>query len=221
MLGCFDRRLYVLSSQSVEVNSTSRQDSRSRLRRRWWFANATVLTIAFVFFSLIGHGITGPHGDELTLSQNIAHTIGLIVVGLMVFPAQRLALKPWIGVSFPRILIATLLFTGVFQFGAKVYRPPADWILGFTVLGTAAWIRIQGFKGRRLVWTFASIVAFSMGMVLAAPIVFTAIRAGLFDPDSPSLLDHTLTWVLGAGMTGIIGGYTSGWPLSRLLVSAR
>ena len=198
---------------------TSGQDSPSRMRRRWWFANATTLTVAFVLFSLIGHGITGPHGDELTSAQDIAHTIGLIVVGLVVFPAQRLALEPLVSVSFPRILVATLLFTGVFQFGAKVYRPPADWILGFTVLGTAAWVHIQGFKGRRLVWTFATIIAFCMGMVLTTPIMFTAIRAGVFDPDSPSLLDHTLTWVLGAGMTGIIGGYLSGWPLSRLLVS--
>ena len=201
--------------------TTSGQDSRSRLRRRWWFANAAALIIAFVFFSLIGHGFTGHHGDDLTLAQDIAHTIGLIVVGLIVFPVQRLALKPWMVVSFPRILTATLLFTAVFQFGAKAYRPPADWILGFTVLGTAAWIHIGGFKQRRLLWTFATIIAFCMGMVLTTPIMFTAIRAGLFDPDSPSLLDHTLTWVLGAGMTGIIGGYVSGWPLSRLLVSTQ
>ena len=208
-----------MSHESVEVKPPSLKDSRSRLRRRWWFANATALTIAFVFFSLIGHGITGPHGDELTLAQDIAHTIGLIVVGLIVFLSQTVALKPWTGVSFPKILVATLLFAAAFQFGAKVYRPPVDWILGFTVLGTAAWIHIQGFKQRRLLWTFATIIAFCMGLVLTTPIMFTAIRAGLFDPDSPSLLDHTLTWVLGAGMTGILGGYISGWPLSRLLVS--
>lgn len=189
------------------------------MRRRWWFANATALIISFVFFSLIGHGITGPHGDKLTFAQDIAHTIGLIVVGFIVFPAQRLALKQWMHVSFPRILMATLLFTAAFQFGAKVYRPPVDWILGFTVLGAAAWIHIEGLKGRRLVWTVLTIIAFCMGMVLTVPIMFAAIRAGVFNPDSPSLLDHTLTWVLGAGMTGIIGGYISGWPLSRLLVS--
>ena len=205
-----------MRNQSVETTST---DSRSRLRHRWWFANAAVLSIAFLFFSVIGHGITGPHGDDLTSAQDVAHTLGLIVVGLMVFPAQRFALKPWMRVSFPRILIATLLFTIAFQFGAKVYRPPVDWILGFTVLGTAAWIHIQGLKGRRLVWTVATIIAFCMGLVLTTPIMFAAIRTGVFDPDSPSLLDHTVTWVLGAGMTGIIGGYISGWPLSRLMLS--
>ncbi|MCI0413657.1 NHL repeat-containing protein, partial [bacterium] len=69
-----------LTNQPVEEMTTSGQNSRRRLRRRWWFANAAALIIAFVFFSLIDHGFNGHHGDDLTLAQDIAHTIGLIVV---------------------------------------------------------------------------------------------------------------------------------------------
>lgn len=202
----------------MEPESSSIKDSRTKMRYRWWFANVAGLIIAYLLFSLIGHGITGPHGDDLTLAQDIAHTLGLLVVGLVVFPAQRAALRPWLQVSVSRIIIGTVVFTAAFQFGAKTYRPPADWILGFTVLGTAAWLSFHGLKGLRLVWTIATTMGFWIGMALTTPVMFAAIRAGLFNPDSPSLLDHTMTWVLGAGMTGIIGGYVSGWSLSRLLI---
>ncbi|MCI0605767.1 hypothetical protein L0156_22490 [bacterium] len=200
--------------------AASVKDNRRKLRYRWWFANVVGLIIAFLLFSLIGHGITGPHGDDLTFAQDIAHTLGLLVVGLILFSAQRAALGPWLSVSAARIIGATIVFTAAFQFGAKIYRPPTDWILGFTVLGSAAWVSFQGFKGRRLVWTIATILGFCIGMAFTTPVMFAAIRSGVFDPESPTLLDHTITWVLGAGMTGIFGGYISSWPLSRLLISS-
>lgn len=198
----------------------SMKEARRKLRYRWWFGNVGALIVAFVFFSIIGHGFTGSHGDDLTPAQNIAHTIGLIVVGLIVFPAQRIVIKPWRQVSGRRIIIATIVFTAAFQFGAMTFRPPVDWILGFTVLGTAAWIRLSELRGQVLIWTIATTTGFWVGMALTVPVMFTAIRGGLFNPDSPSLLDHTITWALGAGMTGIFGGYVSGWSLCRLLLSA-
>lgn len=198
--------------------TASIKDSRRKLRYRWWFANVAGLIIAFLLFSLIGHGITGPHGDDLTFAQDIAHTLALLVVGLIVFPVQRAALGPWLSVSTARIIVATVVFTAAFQFGAKIYRPPADWILGFTALGSATWVSFQGFKGQRLVWTIATTLGFCIGMAFTTPVMFAAIRSGIFDPESPTLLDHTITWVLGAGMTGIFGGYVSGWPLSRHLI---
>ena len=202
----------------MHAESTSIKDGRTKMRYRWWLANVAGLIVAYSLFSLIGHGITGPHGDDLTLGQDVAHTLGLLVVGLIVFPAQRAALGPWLRVSAGRIIVATVIFTAAFQFGAKIYRPPADWILGFTILGTAAWVSFHGFKGLGLVWTIATTIGIWIGMALTTPVMFAAIRAGLFNPDSPSLVDHTITWVMGSGMTGIFGGFVSGWPLSRLLI---
>ncbi len=203
----------------IEI-AASVKDNRRKLRYRWWFANVVGLIIAFLLFSLIGHGITGPHGDDLTFAQDIAHTLGLLVVGLILFSAQRAALGPWLSVSAARIIVATIVFTAAFQCGAKIYGPPADWILGFTVLGFAAWVSFHGVQRQRLVWTIAAILGFCMGLALTTPVMFAAIRAGIFDPDSPTLLDHTITWVLAAGMTGIFGGYISSWPLSLLLISS-
>lgn len=202
----------------MERESSSNKDSRRKLRYRWWLANAAGFTVSHFLFSPIAHGITGSHGDDLTFAQNLAHTIGLIVVGLIVFPSQRAALKPYLHISTRRILISTIVFVAAFQLGAKTVRPPADWILGFTALGTAAWIGLPGLKGIKLLWTFLAVVGFWIGIVLTVPIMFAAIRAGVFDPDSPSLLDHTVSWVLGGGLTGIIGGGVSAWPLSRLLL---
>ena len=193
-------------------------NSRRKLRLRWWLAIVSGFTVSHLLFSLIGHGFTGPHGEDLTFAQNIAHTVGLTVAGLIVFPLQRVALKPYLYINRWRIIVATIVFVGAFQLGAKTVRPPADWVLGFTALGTAGWIGLPGLKGIKILWTLLTIVGFWIGIVLAVPVMLKAIRAGVFDPDSPTLWDHTITWVLGAGLIGIIGGALSTWPLGRLLL---
>lgn len=46
------------------------------------------------------------------------------------------------------------------------------------------------------------------------------VESGAIEIDPASTLDHMLMGILGGGTTGVVGGFVSGWPLSRLLISA-
>lgn len=37
-------------------------DAARRFQRRWWIANSLAFATGLTVFSLLGHGITGPHG---------------------------------------------------------------------------------------------------------------------------------------------------------------
>ena len=127
-------------------------DSARRFRRRWWLANSEGFAVGLVAFSLLGHGFTGSHGDELTVAQYIGHTAGLIGAATIILAAQRRALQPLREVSGKRMTLGVLAFVAAFWFGAEAIRPPADWILGFSVLGVAAWIRRPGHEHGINIW---------------------------------------------------------------------
>jgi hypothetical protein len=118
--------------------------SRRSFRTRWWIANAAGFTMAHVVYSLVGHGFTGSHGDQLTSAQYAAHTLSSAV----------------------------------------------------------------------------TIVAFWGGLGTAAAVMFVLIRGGIFYPDSETLFNHTVFWVVLGGVTGAAGGYFSAWPLSRVVIAA-
>jgi hypothetical protein len=193
--------------------------SRRRFRTRWWIANAVGFTAAHVVYSLVGHGFTGSHGEELTSAQYLAHTIGLIAAAMIVFALQRNALRNHVHVSLTRIAVATAVFVAAFWLGAETTGPPADWILGFTVLGTACWIGLPNLIGSRSLSAGVTIVAFWGGIGTAVAVMFVLIRAGIFYPDSETLFNHTVFWVVLGGVTGTAGGYFSAWPLSRLVTA--
>jgi hypothetical protein len=193
--------------------------SRRRFRTRWWIANAAGFTAAHVVYSLVGHGFTGSHGEELTSAQYLAHTIGLIAAAMIVFALQRNALRNHVQVSRTRIAVATAVFVAAFWLGAETTGPPADWILGFTVLGTACWIGLPNLIGSRSLSAGLTIVAFWGGIGTAIAVMFVLIRAGIFYPDSETLFNHTVFWVVLGGVTGAAGGYFSAWPLSRLVTA--
>ena len=52
-------------------------------------------------------------------------------------------------VSRTRVAVGTAVFVAAFWLGAETAGPPADWILGFTVLGTACWIGLPNLTGSR------------------------------------------------------------------------
>ena len=193
--------------------------SRRSFRTRWWIANATGFTVAHVVYSLVGHGFTGSHGDQLTSAQYLAHTVGLIATAMIIFALQRGALRSHVRVSGARIAVATGVFVAGFWLGAETTGPPADWILGFTVLGTACWIGLPNLTGSRSFWAAVAVVAVWAGIAAAAAVMFVLIRAGIFYPDSEALLNHTVFWVVMGGVTGAAGGYFGSWPLSRIVIA--
>ena len=193
-------------------------DSARRFRRRWWLGNSGGFAVGLVAFSLLGHGFTGSHGDELTVAQYIGHTAGLIGAATIILAAQRRALQPLREVSGKRMTLGVLAFVAAFWFGAEAIRPPADWILGFSVLGVAAWIRRPGHEHGINIWALAVLGSYWVGICAALAAVITWDRA--LGPDPSALLDHTTGWLIVGATTGIVGGFLSAHALSRLLAAA-
>ena len=188
-------------------------------RRRWWLANSVGFAVGLVAFSLLGHGFTGPHEDELTVAQYIGHTVGLVGAASIILVAQRLALRPLREVSGRRMVLGGLAFVAAFWFGAEAIRPPTDWILGFSVLGVAAWIRRPSHERGGTIWALAALGSYRIGICAALAAVITWDVA--LGPDPSSLLDHTTGWLIVGATTGIVGGLLSAYALSGLLVPAR
>lgn len=195
--------------------------SPGRFRRRWWLYCSVGFILGHVLFGLIGHGFTGPHEGRPTGASAFAHTLGLVVVGLTVFTAQRVGLKPWLQMSNKRLVIATLSYVAAFQLAAYVLRPPFDHVFGIPVLGVAAWISLDALKGCRALLTAAVVGSFWLGVVVTAVIFEVVLPFVGWELDSSSLPGHTMSWLIGGGAAGVVGGYTGAWPLSRLLVAER
>lgn len=193
-------------------------DTTREFRRRWWLANSVGFAVGLVAFSLLGHGFTGPHEDELTVAQYIGHTGGLVGAATIILAAQRLALQPLREVSGKRMALGVLAFVAVFWFGAEAIRPPTDWILGFSVLGVATWIRRPSLEHGKNIWALAALGSYWVGICAALAAVINWDRA--LGPDPSSLLDHTIGWLIVGATTGVVGGLLSAHALSQLLVAA-
>jgi hypothetical protein len=192
-------------------------DAAHDFRRRWWVANSVGFAVGLVLFSLLGHGITGAHDDELTAAQYIAHTVAFLAGSLLVLGAQSRALRSVRKVSGTRIVVGALVSVAVFWFGAEGIRPPFDWILAFTVLGAASWVRLPNQEQGKKVWILAAIGSYWVGICAALALVIT--WDATLSPDPSSLLDHTTGWLIVGAATGVVGGYLSARALARLLIS--
>lgn len=193
-------------------------DTAREFRRRWWLANSVGFAMGLVAFSLLGHGFTGPHGDELTVTQYIGHTVGLMGAAIIILAAQRRALQSLREVTGKRMTLGVLAFVAAFWFGAEAIRPPTDWIFGFSVLGVAAWIRLPNREQGKSVWALAALGSYWVGICAALALVIAWDRA--LGPDPSSLLDHTTGWLIVGGTTGVVGGFLSAHALSRFLAAA-
>ena len=201
-------------------DSPGNDEGPAKLRTRWWLYCSAGFIMGHVLFGLIGHGFTGPHEGRPTGASALAHTLGLVVAGLTVFTSQRVGLRPWLQISKMRLIIATLSYVVAFQLAAYVLRPPFDHVFGTPVLGVAAWITLDRLKGSRALLTASVVGSFWLGIVVAA-IIFEAVLPTVgWELDSSSLTGHTMSWLIGGSAAGVVGGYVSGWPLSRLLLAS-
>ena len=199
-------------SESV-VRAAPAGPRKSEVRRRWRRANAIGFVIGWFLYSIVGHGFTGGHGEELTWLQYFSHSLGLLAVAGVVFGLQRRAILEHVDVSNRRMVIGAAAVLASFWLGAETVGPPADWILAFTVLAAATWIG----KSKSVTWSALTILCFWAGIAAAAGTIFLLVRTGLFYPDSVTIVNHTLFWVILGGVTGVAGGFFSSWPLSRVL----
>lgn len=194
-------------------------------QRRWVFLNTAALLAAYVLYTPIAHGITGGHGGrELTVSQLAAHSIALAVVAALVAYAQRRALAPFVAVTRLRIVAAVIFFNLAFWAGYYqpwIEGPDTDILLGYLVLGSAAWIGnvpVSEHRVAALVALLSFPVASFVGE-LCLLVVFTLLR--VTPTVETSAIQHSAFWLTVGGVSGLLGGWVSGLALTRMLPATR
>lgn len=181
---------------------------------RWLAFNAGGFTLAFALFGAIGHGVTGDHGDALTLAQLLAHSVGLVVATPIVAIAQHVALgdterRPlhWRAALFG---VPVLFWAGYYGLGI-----PFDLLLAFTLLGWNAG-RMLAEALARPSWRWRAPACFAAG--------FGATAAATYP------LADSLQAAFGGGLAGhvtlfaYIGsaeGVASGAAVGALLLASR
>ncbi len=190
----------------------------SKLRMTWWLYCAVGFIIGHLLFGLIGHGFTGSHEGRPIGISAFAHTVALIIGGLTVFFIQRIGLKPWLRISNSRIIYSVIIYVIAFQFAAYVLRPPFDHFFAMPVLGIALWFSFDKLKLSRIILLLTAVFSFWIGVIASGILIEVVVPSLGYEFDDTTLFDHVLSWVIGGGAAGIVGGFLSGWPLSRQLI---
>jgi hypothetical protein len=189
------------------------------LPRRWFRWNSMAWLIGFVLYTPIAHGVTGGHAGGLTPAQMLAHSIAVSVVAVIVAGAQRRALAPFVSVPWIRVLVSPVAFNAGYWIGT--YLPTdldTDILLGFLALGSAVWLGVVPINGHRLSATVA-LLSFPVASFIAELALFGVVVALLgITPDlQGSMLWHSIFWVTVGGVSGILGGWLSGYALAKML----
>jgi len=192
--------------------------SQSALANRWWRANAVAFFIAYVVYTPIAHGVTGSHPGPLSTSQLAAHTIGLVVVSVMVLSAQLWALGRNASDEWRRIGLGSAAFVAAFWLGWYSVGVPADVFVSYTVLATASWISSQHIRGAKFLRSGLVVIGMLAGTALGIAIFVGLAKIGLFVLNTQSsAISHTAVWLCIALGTGCVGGFLSGRVLPRAL----
>ncbi len=188
--------------------------------KKWVLANTLGLLIGYILYTPIGHGITGNHGRVLSTDQIIAHSIAVAVVGLILFLFQRSVLKSYFEISFLRISLATLAFTGLFWFGYYQTFIPGEFdydiLLSFLVLGSGLWITTLSFSTNKLGWLIA-LLSFPMASFIGEVILFVIFSTFDLNMDVQNTTNHIIFWLTVGVTTGLLGGWASGSVLYKML----
>ena len=188
--------------------------------RRWVGWNTVAFLVGYLLYTPIGHGITGGHDRDLTASQIIAHCVALLVVGVMVAAAQRRALGGVASVPRTRVLLAALGFTAAFWLGyyqTLLEGPDTDILLGYLVLGSAAWLGVVP-SNRALGSLLLAVLSFPFASFVGELLLFAVVIATGATPEfSQNHLHHMAFWLTVGVTTGALGGLLSGLCLRRVL----
>jgi hypothetical protein len=130
-----------------------------------------------IAFPLIAHGITGPHGVYLNPAQFVAHTIGLLVLAIVINSSQNWVLTRYLGPSLPRLNGFYLLaLPTVFWFGYYAFYIPYDILFGLYMLPVfSLWWKLRGVvarPGRLLaVSMLIALIGFALAFACVMPII--------------------------------------------------
>lgn len=190
--------------------------------KSWVRSNTLALFISFITYTPIAHGLTGHHTRDLNIDQLIAHSIGLVVVAMLVFIFQKRVLKNYIEISTTRIVVSVISFVVLFWFGYFQRfipdGPDYDILFAFLVLGSGTWIGLISFKRRPLQMLLA-LISFPLASFVGQLILYTlVVGLNLFELKlQTSILDETIVWLFVGVTTGLLGGWINGKMLAKAL----
>lgn len=189
-----------------------------RFARNWFRWNAIAWLAGFLPFSFLAHGITGGHGPDLTPAQYAAHSIAMTVAAIIVAGAQWRALDRYVPLSWWRIPLAAVAFVAASWAGDAIpVDLDTDILIGFLVLGCVVWIGAIPLNAHPLAAAVA-ILSFPVASFLIELCLVTLDSMLQFTPDmQANEWQHAVFWITIGGGSGLLGGWWSGWALSRML----
>jgi len=186
--------------------------------RRWWLGNSVGFVVAYLLYSHIAHGFTGPHEATLSAAQLVSHSIAVLVAVLLVTWAQLVALRRTVRANLRRVALTAVVFVSAFWFGWFVIGAPADFFLAYAVTAIAAWVEPTFLRWPRILKVLLVLVATLFGTFVGMGLYFTLAGAGVVTIDvmNGTVWQHTIFWLFAGGSTGILGGLLSGLVLASL-----
>lgn len=180
-------------------------ENLNNLWLRWALANSVGFTLGWSGFGIIGHGLTGDHGDALSVAQFAAHTLGLLVAAAVIAAFQLRALKRFGGAApwyFPTTLavLPAAFWTGYYSAGI-----PFDLLLAFTATGVIGGLALRQLFAGGSGWVWVNSLSFPAGFGVTAAVTYPIadVLQGAF---GGGLAGHVCLFTT----IGVVGGASSG-----------
>jgi hypothetical protein len=171
--------------------------------------------IAWGIHSPLAHGLTGDHDDYLTLSQFIAHTIGLFEVGAVIALFQKRVFRRIAPVT-DRMVWTTIAFMPVmFWIGYYKAGVPYDLLLAFATIGFIGGMTLRPHLERGNLWLLANTLGFGAGLGVTAMATYP-IADELMGAMDGGLIGHTITFLYIGAVSGASSGALTGLALLKL-----
>lgn len=180
-------------------------ENLNNLWHRWALANSVGFTFGWCLFGIIGHSLTGDHGDDLSFAQFAAHTLGLLMAAAVIASFQLRVLRRFGGAApwyFPTTLavLPAAFWTGYYSAGI-----PFDLLLAFTATGVIGGLALRQLVAGGSGWVWANSLGLLAGFGITAAVTYP--------------VADVLQRALGGGLAGhvclfttigVVGGVASG-----------
>lgn len=187
---------------------------------RWMLANSVGFLIAWGVFSPLAHGLTGDHDDSLTLSQFMAHTLGLIEVGAVIALTQRMIFRRLASVGNWSVCATAVILPVTFWIGYYTAGIPYDLMLAFATIGVIGGFALRTHLQRGNLWLLANSLGFIAGFAITAAATYP-ISDHLLGAFGGGLIGHTCLFLYIGGVGGTTSGAITGLALTTLALVKR
>lgn len=194
----------------------NQRDEWNRLWLGWMLANSAGFLIAWGVFSPLAHGLTGDHGDDLTLWQFVAHTVGLIEVGAVIALIQKIILRRLARVGNWSVWAMAFTMPVMFWIGYYAAGVPYDLLLSFTTIGVIGGLALRPHVHWGNQWLLANTSGFIAGFSIMAAATYP-MADYLMGVRGGGLIGHTCLFLYIGAVGGAASGAITGLAMAILM----